>query len=316
MIVSESALRDYPYTSPVDRQLIADLVDRLDALGAKTIGLDFVFDRPSEPDKDRNLIRSIRSAKANIVLAALDDRTPLPGVSRAFQADFLAQAGRPAGHPYFDENYSPLAMSDRIVRFIAMPLPDDPAQRSFAEALAAADGHDARPRSLYISWLLPPRNGSEVFLTLPAELVLGRSSAAAALPLPNLIRDRIVIVGGDFPDRDQHLTPLSAASSSRYSGIYIHAQILAQLLDGRSVGPLAWPIELLILTLTACGGIWFGRRDRFGHYLFWIRSVGVAGLIAVSAMIFAFLGVIFPITLTLLFLLAGTAFGYHSKRLI
>ena len=177
-----------------------------------------------------------------------------------------------------------------------------------------ADGHEAKPATPYISWLLPPRNGSETFLTLPAEQVLER--AGATLPLSDLVRDRIVIVGGDFPDRDQHLTPLSAFTSERTSGLFIHAQVLAQLLDGRSIHPLSWPLQLLIVTLAACGGIWFGRRDRFGHRHLWIRSAGVIVLIAISALAFAIFGVIFSITLTLLFLLSGTTFGYYSRRYV
>ena len=113
-------------------------------------------------------------------------------------------------------------------------------------------------------------------------------------------------------DRDQHLTPLSITNSQRYSGVSIHAQILAQLLDRRSIGPPALPMQMLILVIAACGGIWVGRRDPRGHYLFWVRSVGALGLIIVATMAFTFFGLIFPISLTLLFLLAGTTFGYHS----
>jgi CHASE2 domain-containing sensor protein len=146
-------------------------------------------------------------------------------------------------------------------------------------------------------------------MTLLAEQVLDQN--AVHLP-PNIFRDRIVLVGGDFPDRDQHLTPLSITNSQRYSGVSIHAQILAQLLDRRSIGPPALPLQLLILVIAACGGIWVGRRDPRGRYLFWIRSVGALGLIIVATVAFTFFGLIFPISLTLLFLLAGTTFGYHS----
>ena len=309
--VSDATLKNHPYTSPVDRQLIGNLVDRLDAAGAKIIGLDFVFDRPTETAKDQSLIESIRNAKAKIVLSALDGRTPLPQRNQEFQADFLARAGRPVGHSYFEENHNLLVPSDRVIRLIALPSPAYPEHRSFAEMLAAADGHDTRPSTPYIAWLLPPKNDSETFMTLLAEQVLDQNADAVHLP-PNIFRDRIVLVGGDFPDRDQHLTPLSITNSQRYSGLSIHAQILAQLLDHRSIGPPALPLEILILIAAACSGIWVGRRDSRGHYLFWVRSVGAHGLIIIATTAFTFLGVIFPVTLTLLFLLAGTTFGYHS----
>ena len=56
IVITDRTLQDRPYTSPIDRQLIADLVERLDAAGAKVIGLDIVFDRPTEPSKDGKLI--------------------------------------------------------------------------------------------------------------------------------------------------------------------------------------------------------------------------------------------------------------------
>jgi len=138
--VSDATLKNYPYTSPVDRQLIGNLVDRLDAAGAKIIGLDFVFDRPTEPAKDQSLIESIRNAKAKIVLSALDGRTPLPQRNQEFQTEFLARAGRPVGHSYFEENHNLLVPSDRVIRLLALPSPAYPEHRSFAEMLAAADG--------------------------------------------------------------------------------------------------------------------------------------------------------------------------------
>jgi len=312
--VDDATLQNRPYTSPVDRQLLGDLIDRLDAAGAKIIGIDFVFDRPTEPDKDKKLIESIHKAKAKIVLSALDGRTPLPQMNREFQADFLKQAARPVGHSYFEENYNPLVPSDRVVRLIAPVSPAFPDHRSFAEVMAAADGHDARPITPYIAWLLPPKNGSETFMSLLAQQVLEGSNGAAKLPLTDLFRDKIVLIGGDFPDRDQHLTPLSVTRSQRFSGVSIHAQILAQLLDHRSIGPPPLPIAILIMVIAACGGIWVGRRDPLGHYLFWVRSIGVLGLMIIATVVFTFLGVIFPVTLTLLFLLTGTTLGYHSKR--
>jgi CHASE2 domain-containing sensor protein len=314
IVVSDDTLKDHAYTSPVDRELIADLVDRVDVAGAKAIGVDFIFDRPTETAKDSRLIDSIRKARSSVVLAALDLRTARSESLRAFQSKFLAEAGRLTGHIYFDENRSPLILSDNVVRYIAKPSPEDPSRRSFAETLAKVDGSHRRPSTPYISWLLPPKNQSETFLTLSAEQVLGRGGAP--LPLGDLFRDRFVLIGGNFSDRDQHLTPLSLRSSERYNGLFIHAQILAQLLDGRSIRPLAWPVELLVLVIATCGGLWLGRRDGFRHYQIWINGLGIVGLVAVSALAFALLRVAFPITVTMLFLLAGTTLGYHGGRFV
>lgn len=299
----------------MDRQLLAELVDRIDQSGAKTMGIDFIFDRPTEPAKDSKLLRSIQQAHAQIVLGAVDARTPLPERDRAFQTNFLAQAKRPIGHFYFDENHEILVVSDHVVRFIAKPSPEQPTQKSFAEVLAGSERGEM-PASKYISWLLPPENGAETFLTLSAEQVLGRTNPPIELPLTDLFHDRIVLIGGSFSDRDYHLTPLSVVTKQRFQGVFIHAQILAQLLDHRSIRPLGWPIDLVLFAFAACAGIWLGRRDRARHYHVWVESAGAVGLVAVNALMFVIFGMIFPIMLTLLFLLVGAAIGYHSRRLL
>jgi hypothetical protein len=53
-----------------------------------------------------------------------------------------------------------------------------------------------------------------------------------------------------------------------------------------------------------------GRRDRARHYHVWVGSAGAVGLVAVNALMFVIFGMIFPIMLTLLFLLVGAAIGY------
>jgi CHASE2 domain-containing sensor protein len=312
--VSSKTLKQYPYVSPVDRQLLADLVDRIDAAGAKAIGLDFIFDRPTEASKDNNLLQSIQRARAQVVLGAIDARTFLPDRERPFQDDFLKQAKRPVGHLYFDEDHDVLVISDGIVRFMAKPSPIQPARKSFAELLAEVEGSYPLPSTPYISWLLPPTNGAETFLSLTAEQVLGRENLAVQLPLTSLLGGKIVLIGGNFSDRDQHLTPLSVISEERFTGLFIHAQILAQLLGRRSIHTLGWPTTLVLFIVAALAGLWLGRRDRSGrgHYL--IELAGVAGLIVANAAVFYFFSLIFPITLTLLFLIAGATYGHYSRH--
>jgi len=314
IFATSKTLEQYPYDSPVDRQLLADLVDRIDAAGAKVIGLDFIFDRPTEANKDNNLLQSIQRAQAQIVLGALDARTRISDRDRKFRDDFLNQANRPVGHLYFDENHNALVISDDVVRFMAKPSLDQPMWKSFAEVLAQAEGSYPLPRTPYISWLLPPVNGAETFLSLSAEQILGRDDPAIQLPLTKLLGGRIVLIGGNFSDRDQHLTPLSVVNEERYTGLFIHAQILAQLLSQRSIHTLDWPMKLVLFMVAACAGVWVGRQERFGHRHYLIELLAVAGLIIASIAIFYFFSVIFPVTPTLLLLVAGATYGHYSRR--
>jgi len=71
---------------------------------------------------------------------------------------------------------------------------------------------------------------------------------------------KIVLVGGDFVDRDLHLTPLSVNSNERMSGVKIHAQILAQLRDGRRILACSPLIEILLVAGVTGLAFWFSQK--------------------------------------------------------
>jgi adenylate cyclase len=312
--VTEKTLEHQPYIEPIDRQLLSDLVHRVELATPKAIGLDFVFDRPTETDKDERLIEIIRDAAIPIVMGALDDATLRSDDERAFQARFLARTNRPAGHLYFDEHHSPLVISDHVIRSIETLEPEESPRASFAELLANAAKTYSHPGREYIAWLLSPKDGTETFLTLAAEHVLGRGGLAQSLPVDELLRDKIVIIGGNFSDRDRHLTPLSVVNEARYPGVFIHAQILAQLLDGRLVHAMGYPGELIFALFAAVAGFAVGRMERLEHYHLLVEVASVASMIVISIVTFACGAFIFPFVAVLLGWLAGSAAGQFSLR--
>ena len=50
--ITEDTLAQFPYRSPVDRHFLAQLLDSLNTAGVRAVGIDVLFDQPSEPDKD------------------------------------------------------------------------------------------------------------------------------------------------------------------------------------------------------------------------------------------------------------------------
>ena len=308
--VTDATLKDLPYIAPVDRQVLADVVKAVDQADAAVIGLDFIFDRKSEQPKDEALIAALRQAQAKVVLGALDDRSPPGSADLGWQSEFFERA-RPAelGHLYFDEARQTFARSDHVVRSIAAAGPRDLYRKSFAEALAAAAGSNAPLPTRTIAWLLPSRSGDDVFLTLSADDLLG---AGANLPLKQLLGGKIVIIAGDFPDRDQHFTPLSY--ETQYPGAFIHAQALAQILDGRSlfaptgVGQIATGAAFFLL------GIWLGRREIADRYHRAIETTAVICLVVLSILSFALFSVLLPVTAIFIGGTLGIAAGHYSMR--
>ena len=50
--ITEETVGMFPYRSPIDREFIAGLIKTLEIKGAKAVGIDVLFDSPTEPEKD------------------------------------------------------------------------------------------------------------------------------------------------------------------------------------------------------------------------------------------------------------------------
>ena len=295
--VDEQTLRESNYLSPVDRSTLAAIVRGLIEADVKVIGLDFVFDRHTEDAKDKELLDVIKGSSVPIVLGALDEPS---AENQAFESAFLAVASRPIGHLYYGEHHNPAVITDQVIREMADPR-EYPGRQSFAELVARAAGTYRPPASLVISWLRPPKDGRETFLTLSGQDVLGRG-LKDPLPLKEMLAGKIVLVGGNFIDRDQHLTPFSVLRSDWYPGVFVHAQIVAQLSDAnrRPILMLGWLGWLFLVALAAVGGFTAGRSPRLSRRRPGVEIVAVIGFIAVSVLSFEFARFVFPFIAVLL----------------
>ncbi len=308
--VTEKTLESHAYVSPTDRQLLADLVRAIDAAEPAVIGFDFIIDRPTEPAKDEALMTALREAKSKVVVGAIDE--PLikgKRRSRSFQAAYLRKVNRPVGHLYFDARYDLLIVSDQVIRHMAGPDQKHDHPKSFARQLADAAGSFGEPRSTYISWLLDPADGSETFQSLPAEQVL--EHGRTPLPIKDMLKGRIVLIGGNYVDRDQHLVPLSVVSNQRYPGLFIHGQIVAQLLDGRSLTMLSLQLQLAVITLSGLLGFWLGYRQKW--VLIGPDLPSLVGVVLVGMAAFVYADLILPYTGMLLAWFSGLAVGRYAR---
>src|SRR5215510_11616551 len=163
--ITDDTLAGYRTYLPVDRDLLARVLEAVDAAGAKVIGLDFLFTSPAADGNEILLIEAIRRARAKVVLAAADERIGLTEAQRDKQQAFLGELDRPAG-------YLNLATErDSVVRFMAQPNSDNNSAypKSFAARLAESAGVTQSQDRTRIAWLRTPRDGSDTFLTISAE---------------------------------------------------------------------------------------------------------------------------------------------------
>jgi CHASE2 domain-containing sensor protein len=319
VLLDEESLDKYPYVV-VDRALIADVVRGLDEAGAEAIGLDFAFVRPTEPAKDEALIEAIHNAKARIVLGEIDAQASM-GKEKflAFQKTFLERAGNRAavGLVYFWGDYGGWRIPDQIVRYVSDPHPTEDEGKTFAEVLANLGAETPKPATPYIDWLLPPAEAKDIFQIHripPHAPGNGRGPTLRVIPEEwrGALKGKIVLVGASFMDRDRHLTPLSVVDGTKVAGVMIHAQILAQLLDGRTMYHLStWTEALFVFALAALGYAlgWLAKLSRYG---FLVYVGGLLVLAAAGMALFKWQKLIIPTASLFLAWIVGVAGGHYS----
>jgi len=317
ILIDEESMREYDYISPIDRGLVAKLLQGLDTAAPKAVGLDFIYDRRSEDDKTEALINAIKTMRSPIVFGAIDGRIRgFKAEDLRYQEEFIAKTGREAGHVFFARQLDQLKIGDQVVRYIGERAPAPPHRKSIAQLLVEKSGATApmEPASPYVAWLLPPP-GSDLFPLFrvprhrpdaPAETILPESWRQA-------LRGKIVLIGGDFVDRDKHLTPLSVLDGAKMPGVVVQAQILAQLRDGRSIHEVPWQTELALLAVVALLGFIVSSFISVKRYDWLVYFCGLAALVALGVAIFSVYTVIIPTTSLFFAWTAGVTGGHYAE---
>jgi adenylate cyclase len=318
ILINDNSLSDYDYVSPVDRGLAATLLQALDDAQPKAIGLDFIYDRKSEEAKTRQLIAAMKGLKSPLVFGAIDQR--VRGFSKEnidYQAKFIGDTGREAGHVFFANQEEQLKIDDQAVRYMSTVSPDWP-RKSFAELIAEKAGAAPyTPRTRYISWLLSPRD-DDLFTLFRVPRHAPGSGRDAILPPSwrNALKGKIVLIGGEFVDRDRHLTPLSVWDGGKMPGVLIQAQILAQLIDGRSIYTFPLVNETLLLVIIAFVGFLMTRGWETRRYDWVLYVGGVMILMICGIVLFHFFSIIAPTTTLLFAWTLGVTGGHYIPQLM
>jgi class 3 adenylate cyclase/CHASE2 domain-containing sensor protein len=286
--VREESLKAEPYLLPVDRRLLADLVTHIDAAGARAIGLDFVFDRPTDPAKDAALSYSIRTALAPIVLGWTG--AGAAGFERGFVADHRTGS------------LSQLAGVDTTVRF---QLPRRDASFSFPGAIAQALGGTAPREAIRIAWRGRPDSRTGAFADFPAH---------TALALPAMFfKDKIVLIGEELPFSESFATPFSIRTfvepTASMPRLVLHAHELNQLLEGRQLRLLGLFGELVLALAVALAGVAFAAVILRPWTKIIAGLVFILSLWAIPFLVFNTTGVFIPAVMPTLGFLAALGFA-------
>lgn len=238
VMVTEDTLATFPYRSPIDREFLAGLIERLDRAGASAVGIDILLDQPSLLQKDRALFSAIDEASLPVVLAYATSSDGLTERQTAFSARHVAT-----------RRHGLIALPRDEIDGVVRHVPQARTERgerldTFPGVLAREAGASVEVTARFRSRILYGDATSAPFTLYPAHLV-------RLLP-DDWFAGKIVLVGTDLPTIDRHPTPMVVGQGSEAGtipGVLIHAHILAQHLAGLSL-PAFPPSARIAATLT------------------------------------------------------------------
>jgi CHASE2 domain-containing sensor protein len=301
--IEEESVSAFPYILPINRGYLADLVTATDRAGALAIGLDFYFTRSTEAIYDAKLLDALQQAKAKIVVGVYED--PRRPAQLAYQKAFIVGSHAQGG--YIDLHPDP----DYIVRYRTRAPDNASFSESFSSLLARSAGWTGSTAPDRIAWLLPPRDGGRTFSKMEAHDFLAASAEQRAA----MVKGRVVLIGDNLFSLDLHNTPLTIRSRQKMSGVDIHAQMAAELIDGhRSYAELGPTQARVFVALLACLGIALGARfpRRGFDFLDW-RVVSLL-VIALDLVFFRLLHLMLPFTLATVAWISGVTAGRQTRR--
>jgi adenylate cyclase len=277
--ITEDTLKAFPYRSPIDRQFLNDLLTTLAARGPRAIGLDILFDQPTEPQKDARLAATLKQINVPLVVSYTDDPRLVDNEQQQFLNGFV---------PARERGLATLATDQfDTVRWIypGHAEPDGSYLASFPRALAADLGVSSPAKLVDIAWHGRPSRDVPAFREYSAELV-------PALPA-EWFKNKIVLIGTDITLADRHRTPFATVyegGDGVLPGIVVQAHALSQLIEGRrspAIGgwqdvTLAFACALVGAALPAFGG---AVAFRFGTGALFLVAYWILG-----ALLFRFQG--------------------------
>ena len=240
--IDENTMAKFPYRSPIDRGLLAEILSRLDASHPRAIGVDVLFDQPTEAAKDAALEHIIRTMKTPLVVAYTEEPRNVTPQQLAYMRAFVPAADRATP----DLPKDPYG----TVRTVhpGMPVEGGKYMMSFERALAARYGVHTPAKTVPIVWKKPPKGQRYNYFELTAQALnqYPRPVFDAVIG-PALFKDKIVLIGSDLTLIDTHRTPLAATSNAGIMpGIIVHAYGLSTLLNNATAPAVGWKTNLML----------------------------------------------------------------------
>ncbi len=235
----------------MDRTFLRGLLEKLDKAKARAVGYDILLDQATEKEKDRLFREAMESASTPVVAAFSDMAGGLTESQSEFLSSYLGGVRKGYANVLTD-------IADGTVR-IMYPGREWQGEwiPALAPALAEAAGIEIPHTPMAIDYLPAPEGQPSLFKIFPAHTLAFLPDAWFA--------GKFVLVGADQPHVDRHRTPLFLTAPSEQpetAGVMIHAQALAQILEGRKLNVLDTVQSLVLAMIVSLLGLAMMVMDR------------------------------------------------------
>ena len=255
--------------SPVDRTILAKALAQIDQLGAKAIAIDVLFDSPQ--DDDALLQGTLKGMTTPTFLAFADAKTNPDAITYEQEQDLRAYVAAAASPRVEPASILLETDTDGVARRWPRHYAGLPPLLAVAMSEAGGD-----PDGRFIKYTGPIRfrmplsSDRPVFDKIPIDLLADPDSAPL---VQEVIKNRYVMIGGDFSDFDKFDTPFTRTGNPitgerQMIGVEVHASMLAQLLDHalpRGLpGWARWVAAGIVVLLGAATALFSGRGAVIG----------------------------------------------------
>ncbi|MGB8366702.1 MAG: CHASE2 domain-containing protein [Rhizomicrobium sp.] len=264
--VREDTLAGLPYRSPIDRVFLANLLNKLAAAKPAAIGVDYLFDRATEPAKDALLKATIDNLKVPLVVAYTEEPSIVTPEQLAYLRAFVPPSRRAMVNLATDQYGTARYVFPGATEGEGHYVP------GFDRALAAYAGVKTPAVQSRIVWTKPPPDPNVSLLeringAIKGELedtssFLELHAQVAGLFPAQTFANKIVLIGSDLSLEDRHRTPFAAMSDSgNLAGILVHAYGIASLLHHKHSPYTGWETRFFIALALAFAGSCLGMLN-------------------------------------------------------
>ncbi|MEM7689647.1 MAG: adenylate/guanylate cyclase domain-containing protein [Pseudomonadota bacterium] len=266
IVFYDETLYELEKRSPLPRDVIASALRSLDQMNPKAIGIDILFDQPQAEDAE--LIETLRNMKTPVSVAYANTATNQDDIGKQQQEyleDFLAQLEGTNSHPSSIRLDAAFGQT-RVWPSIEPGLPPVLGRSMVADAGGAVEPFEGYEGGIEFRRSLfedqsddgeTPMEGEQADVSAPLFSGLDISLFVEPDPefvLPFLaeqIEGKYVLIGAELVDVDRKEITFTSVDGDEPAGIYVHAEMIAQILDGNALTPIPpavmWTLAILVV---------------------------------------------------------------------